>query len=216
MAFRLIPPRAFRLGLYAIRRAGRRPAAPKPAPPPERSDDASFFDPAPPSQARPSFRPAADAASFEVYCRNLLAGAGWTASIVGGSGDQGCDLRAEMAGHSIVVQCKLYGKAAGNRAVQEVYAAQAHFGASSAMVVCDAGFTPAAHALAATTGVRLLASSDLSRLHLNMGLVQRRPAFPAGRHGLRCLGCRTLLSVPSGRSGTVRCPTCGLRFQARS
>ncbi len=121
---------------------------------------------------------------------------------------------AEMAGRRMVVQCKLYGTAVGNRAVQEVYAAQAHFRAAAAVVVCDAGFTPSARALAASTGVRLASSADLARLHLDFGLARRHSAIPAGRRGVRCLPCGSTLSLPAHRTGMVRCPTCGNRFRA--
>jgi restriction system protein len=52
------------------------------------------------------------------------------------------------------VQCKLYcGKRCGNAAVQEVVAARHPYNAQIMVVVCPAGFTPVARALAASNGV---------------------------------------------------------------
>ena len=65
---------------------------------------------------------------------------------------------------TIVLQCKLHRSAIGNKAVQEAFTAQKHYGASAAAVVTNASFTRSAEALSRTTGVLLCHYSDLVRL----------------------------------------------------
>lgn len=113
-----------------------------------------------------------DGVAYERFCAGLLTQAGWHARPTQASGDQGADVIAEAAGTRLVVQCKRYGKPVGNAAVQEVAAAARHWSADMAAVVSNAGFTPAARKLAATTGVQLLHHDDLAGL---------RPIQPASR-----------------------------------
>lgn len=106
-----------------------------------------------------------DGIGYERFCADLLARAGWQARPTQASGDQGADVIAERSGTRLVVQCKRYGKPVGNAAVQEAAAAARHWSAEMAAVVSNAGFTPAARKLAATTGVLLLHHDDLAELH---------------------------------------------------
>lgn len=186
---------------------------------PNPDGDASFFDPEPlelVTHARNSFRVANTAKNFEVYCNNILRSAGWTVSVIGAAGDQGADVIARYGGITVVTQCKLYGKPTGNRAVQEVYAANAHYKADFALVVCDAGFIPAARALANSTNVRLIGSESLRHLASTFGIQRseftRNPAFEIRR----CLSCYTRVRLPSGKSGLVKCPICKHRFLAHT
>ncbi|MBV9517866.1 MAG: restriction endonuclease [Hyphomicrobiales bacterium] len=103
-------------------------------------------------------------AEFEHWCSTALHAAGWKARATGTSGDQGADVIAEKDGVTIVLQCKLHRSAIGNKAVQEAFTAQKHYGASVAAVVSNASFTRSAEALSRTTGVLLCHYSDLSRL----------------------------------------------------
>ncbi|NEU13621.1 restriction endonuclease [Methylobacterium sp. BTF04] len=102
-----------------------------------------------------------DGIAYERYCAARLREAGWTARATQASGDQGADIVAEHAGVRLVVQCKRYGKPVGNAAVQEIAAALRYWSADMAVVVSNAGFTPAARKLAAATGVMLLHHDDL-------------------------------------------------------
>ncbi|GEO99825.1 restriction endonuclease [Methylobacterium haplocladii] len=106
-----------------------------------------------------------DGVAYERFCAGLLRQAGWQARPTQASGDQGADVIAERGGTRLVVQCKRYGKPVGNGAVQEVAAAARHWSAEMAAVVSNAGFTPAARKLAATTGVLLLHHDDLAELY---------------------------------------------------
>ncbi|NBJ13020.1 restriction endonuclease [Microvirga arsenatis] len=85
---------------------------------------------------------------FELYCRDILQEAGWHAALTPGSGDQGADIIAEKDGRRVVIQCKFYNGAVGNKAVQEAYAAAAFHDAPYAVVVTNSVYTKSAHQLA--------------------------------------------------------------------
>lgn len=98
---------------------------------------------------------------FEKYCADLLVFAGWDASPTKGSGDQGADVIAVSGQRTLVLQCKLYQSAVGNKAVQEIHAAKAHYRATDAVVVATSGYTKSARQLASSTGVLLLHPDEL-------------------------------------------------------
>jgi HJR/Mrr/RecB family endonuclease len=80
------------------------------------------------------------------------------------SGDQGADVLAEKGGRRLVVQAKRYRGSVGNRAVQEVIAALAYYGADEAWVVTNSEFTASARALAQRARVVLVGGARLSSL----------------------------------------------------
>lgn len=102
-----------------------------------------------------------DPIEFERWCAETLEAQGWSARTTKGSGDQGADVIAERNGVRLVVQCKLYSRAVGNKAVQEAFSAKQFEGADIACVMTNAPYTPAARALAKQTGVLLLHRDDL-------------------------------------------------------
>ena len=106
---------------------------------------------------------------FERHCAALLRANGWTAILTAGSGDQGVDVLARRGDTSVVIQCKLYSKPIGNRAVQEAIAGRSYMGATHAAVVSNQLYTPAARELAQRTRVMLLAAADLPELHTLLG-----------------------------------------------
>lgn len=110
-----------------------------------------------------------DPGDFERWCAATLRRAGWRTRLTGASGDQGADVVAEKDGATVVLQCKLYGKPVGNKAVQEAFAARRHYGATAAAVVTNAPFTRSATALAGTTGVLLLHHSELPEIDARLG-----------------------------------------------
>ncbi len=59
---------------------------------------------------------------FETYCAEELGRAGWNARVTMRSRDQGVDVVAEKLGVRVVLQCKLYSRPVGNKAVQEAAA----------------------------------------------------------------------------------------------
>lgn len=105
-----------------------------------------------------------DPFEFERWTAQVLNDSHWQARSTQGSGDQGADVIAEKHGITCVLQCKLYGKPAGNKAVQEVFAAQGFYDAQYAAVVATSGYTKSAKQLASKNGVLLLNVEDLPQL----------------------------------------------------
>lgn len=105
-----------------------------------------------------------DPLEYERYCAQLLSQAGWKARLTPASSDQGADVIATRNGQKLVVQCKLYSRPVGNRAVQEVFAARQYQQGHIAAVVTNAGYTRQARELAASTGVLLLHHRQLGAL----------------------------------------------------
>lgn len=101
---------------------------------------------------------------YERFYSNQLKDVGWATRVTKASGDQGADVVAERNGKLLVVQCKLYNKPVGNKAVQEVVAAKLYYRAHYSAVVTNAGYTSSARELADMTGVMLLHHTDLVRL----------------------------------------------------
>ena len=93
---------------------------------------------------------------FEEKCAEELSRAGWSTKVTSGSGDQGIDVLAEKETIRVVIQCKLYSKAVGNKAVQEAIAGKAFEKADYAAVVAPNGYTRSAKELAERDGVFLL------------------------------------------------------------
>jgi HJR/Mrr/RecB family endonuclease len=107
---------------------------------------------------------------FEYYCAQELRRAGWDARVTLQSRDQGVDVVAVKNGTRVVLQCKLYSRPVGNKAVQEAAAARAHEQADVGIVVSNHRYTQDAEALAQTNRILLLHYTDLSRLDEIIGL----------------------------------------------
>lgn len=114
--------------------------------------------------AGPQFFDGMSPEEFEHYCAGLLRRAKWRAEVTPASGDQGVDIVAEKRGQRIVVQCKMYSKPVGNRAVQEIVAGIAHTDAQRGVVVTTIGYTQSAQALAESNNVLLLRHDELHRI----------------------------------------------------
>ncbi len=105
-----------------------------------------------------------DPYDFERKCAELLKKYGWEAMTTKKSGDQGADIIATKGGKSVAIQCKLYSKPVGNKAVQEALSGKLYNSVGYAAVVASNGFTYSAKKLAQKTDVVLLTSSSLSKL----------------------------------------------------
>lgn len=99
---------------------------------------------------------------YEKFVANLIEICGWKALVTKGSGDQGADIITEQDGIRVVMQCKLYSSAVGNKAVQEVHAARAFYDCDYACVVSNADYTPSARKIAERTGVSLLHHDEIA------------------------------------------------------
>jgi restriction system protein len=71
---------------------------------------------------------------------------------------------ATQEGKTAVGQCKKSSSPVGNKAVQEAIAGRTYASADLAFVVSNAGFTPAAKALASKSGIHLLHYTSLPDL----------------------------------------------------
>lgn len=102
-----------------------------------------------------------DPYEYERFIARKLCELGWDAYSTTGSGDQGADVVAEKFGIKFVIQCKLYGKPVGNKAVQEVSSARDYYDADGSAVVTNQGYTKSARQLAESQSVWLLHDSEL-------------------------------------------------------
>lgn len=109
---------------------------------------------------------------FESFCADELRRAGWNARVTLQSRDQGVDVIAEKDRIRVVLQCKLYARPVGNKAVQEAAAARAHEQANFGIVVTNHRYTQDAEQLASTNNILLLHFTDLQNLD---ALIRPRP-----------------------------------------
>lgn len=93
---------------------------------------------------------------FEVFCAVKLKEVGWDAMVTKRSRDQGVDIVATKDGKKLVMQCKLYRRSIGNKAVQEISAGRIHERADYAVVATNSKFTDQAEQLASTNKVLLM------------------------------------------------------------
>ena len=105
---------------------------------------------------------------FEMFCAERLRNSGWDSRVTARSHDQGVDVIAEKNGMRVVLQCKLYSGAVGNKAVQEVAAGVAHENAHCGAVVSNSRYTSPAEQLARTNRILLLHYSELENLDLHI------------------------------------------------
>jgi restriction system protein len=114
-----------------------------------------------------------DGRQFELYLGLLFKALGYKTEVTRFMGDFGADLVIEKDGVRTVVQAKCYSKNVGIEAVQQIYAAKAHYGATNAMVITNRGFTEAAEELAKSNGVILIGREKLIDMMLTMNPAQK-------------------------------------------
>lgn len=98
---------------------------------------------------------------YEHFCAERLRQLGWKAEVTKSAGDQGADIIATKGDDVMVVQCKRYAKAVGNKAIQEIVGALRFYDAAYALVIATNGYTKAARALADVNDVILIHHDDL-------------------------------------------------------
>lgn len=101
---------------------------------------------------------------FEQKCAQILNENGWNARATSKSLDQGVDVIAERDGITVVIQCKLYNKPVGNKAVQEIIAGRDFYEADFAVVVSNSTYTISARQLAQNCNVLLMNVDELETL----------------------------------------------------
>ena len=114
-----------------------------------------------------------DPYEYESLVANKLCELGWKAYATSGSGDQGADVIAERHGRRYVIQCKLYSKPVGNKAVQEVTSARCYYEAFGAVVVTNNDYTKSARQLAESQNTFLLHDSELERFTESVDNIKR-------------------------------------------
>lgn len=108
--------------------------------------------------------------NFEKQCANVLKEYGWDANTTPKSSDQGVDVIATKNGKTVAIQCKLYSKPVGNKAVQEVNTGKSYYKADYAVVVSNNTYTSSARQLAKNCGVLLLFYDDLKNLDKTLNI----------------------------------------------
>lgn len=105
-----------------------------------------------------------DPIEYELFCADILRSTGWQVSPTKTSGDQGADLIAIKSKRVLLIQCKLYTKPVGNKAVQEVVSALKYYGGNEGAVVTNSEFTTSAKRLANANCIKLIHDSELFRI----------------------------------------------------
>ena len=101
---------------------------------------------------------------YEKEIANKLKELDFNARATKGSGDQGADVLANKNGVKFAIQCKMYSKPVGNKAVQEANTARDFYKCDYAVVVTNAGFTKSARQVANACNVILLNEKQLDKL----------------------------------------------------
>ncbi|NBD27409.1 restriction endonuclease [Paenibacillus glycinis] len=109
-----------------------------------------------------------DGRQFEHYLGHLLRFQGYSVEVTRSAGDYGADLVIKRNNKKIVVQAKRYSRNVGLKAVQEVQAAIAHYGASEGWVIANREYTDEAYSLARSNGIRLVNRGQLIEMTLKM------------------------------------------------
>lgn len=101
---------------------------------------------------------------FEKKCAEILNNHGWYAKTTQKSADQGIDVIATKDDITVALQCKLYSKPVGNKAVQEAYSGKQFYKTDYACVVSNNTYTLSARQLAKNCHIYLLSPDDLKNL----------------------------------------------------
>ena len=93
---------------------------------------------------------------FETFLESVFRVLGYNVSTTNTTGDYGVDLLLKKNDSMIAVQAKRHSNNVGNKAVQEVYAGLAHYGADEGWVVTNSYFTNSAIIQANSTNIKLV------------------------------------------------------------
>jgi restriction system protein len=108
-------------------------------------------------------------AEFETYLAGLFRQLGYQVELTPTTGDYGADLLLSKQGERVAVQAKCYTGSVGVSAVQEALSGMAYYQCQSAWVVTTGNLTPNAIELAKKSNVRLIDSTGVGKLILQVG-----------------------------------------------
>lgn len=92
---------------------------------------------------------------YENFIFDILSNNGFIARKTPHTGDQGVDILVDAGERRIAIQCKLYSRPVGNKAVQEVSAGKEFYNCDLAIVVSNNSYTTSARRLAENLDVHL-------------------------------------------------------------
>lgn len=98
---------------------------------------------------------------FETFLESVFRVLGYNVSTTNTTGDYGVDLLLKKNDSMIAVQTKRHSNNIGNKAVQEVYAGLAHYGADEGWVITNSYFTKSAIIQANSTNIKLVDRENL-------------------------------------------------------
>ncbi|MFD2384988.1 restriction endonuclease [Paenibacillus xanthanilyticus] len=149
-----------------------------------------------------------DGRQFEHYLGHLLKSHGYSVEVTRAAGDYGADLVIKKDGKKIVVQAKRHSKNVGLKAVQEVQASIAHYGALEGWVISNREYTNEAYALAKSNGIRLINREQLIEMSLKMNSTEQgaAPVIQAikaehPQEDRRCGRCGSRMVLRTGPKG---------------
>jgi restriction system protein len=105
---------------------------------------------------------------FEQYLTGLFHQHGYQVELTPASGDYGADLLLSKQGQRIAVQAKCYTGSVGVSAVQEALSGMAYYQCHGAWVITTGTYTTNAVELARKSNVRLLDSTELGKLMMQV------------------------------------------------
>ena len=112
-----------------------------------------------------------DGRKFEEYCADLLEENGFShVELTPASSDFGVDIFAEKESITYAIQCKLYDRPVGVKAVQEIYAGRDYYHCMVGAVLSNQSYTSGAVKLAETFNVLLWGDDVLASLEDHKGI----------------------------------------------
>ena len=101
---------------------------------------------------------------FERALANLYIKMGFSVQQTKATGDEGIDLILSKDNKTIIVQCKGHNKPVGVGVVRDLYGTMMHFGATSAVLACPAGFTEGVIRFVMNKPIQLISAIELIKM----------------------------------------------------
>ena len=121
---------------------------------------------------------------FEMLLQKKFEGLGFVVADTPVTGDFGADIVVDDAdGTRFVIQCKRFASKVNLKAVQEVVAAQSHYGGDYGIVITNSEFLPSAIKLAASNSVELWDGDKVLKFlagDLSFSVFRNSPSFATG------------------------------------